>query len=793
MVNELKLQTHLQYSLRFHHKKLKIKQIHSQNTIILRKVFYSFQSTHINFTFLQHFARIENKWYFEFNGEKYELNEQIYQHTDNYKYSIIPEHKELKMYSIDEVRYWYLSSFDVYYYSTDNYSQNLGFIKNPNFGFYIYKKPISGTKYINDFSGHVFENNITGTVPIYRFVKYATVLNTGEIFRYDEGDYNSPSEEKYIYSLENEKEQILQKQNSFSVGEYNYIEKYLEEGIIGYAYPLSQPQGLSAYTQNIPHLTQEVKNAVINNGNNLNVEATIDFIVFKEIINNPNDYSIVLKDININPQFDFPEPKIVVKKGIAKILNGGQINFTHEVFPNCPSSKIEILIENSGVKNLLISQLDISGSHASFFNIEKSISKINGLDYDKIIISFNNSSTSGNYNATFTINSNDPDEGTFIINLNGKAVIKPFIKKTLATGNYENTYSHYFADVNGDGKKDLIQISKLYAKGWVGLAQDDGTFKIWSHTFPTGENSGAYEIYFANVNGTDADGKIRTDIIQVSKAQAKGWIGLAQPDGNFQIWTHTFPTGEYNGIYKQYFPDINGDGRADLVQVQKKGVKGWIGLAQPNGNFKIWTSTFATGENNGTYTHRFADVNGDHCADLIQFSTGIAKGWIGESNCTNNFKIWTNNFTTGLNNSTYRMHFGDVNGDEKDDLVQFSIGAAKGWLGLANSLDNFDIWSKTISTGENNGTYTQLLANVNGVDSDGKIRKDLIQVDTTGKIWISISKGEGNLNIWDHTDQGQEGRYFAADINGDGKSDLISIGDNSSMTLISNPLYNWNN
>ncbi len=470
-------------------------------------------------------------------------------------------------------------------------------------------------------------------------------------------------------------------------------------------------------------------------------------------------------------------------------------NFEVEIIPSefgpIQPDEISLNIKNEGTRKLNISSIALTGG--TNFTITQNPASAIAAGSSSILKVKMAASAVGTYTDTITINSDDPDEGTFVINLSGKAVIKPFIKKTLATGNYGNTYSHYFADVDGDGKKDLIQISKQSAKGWIGLAKEDGTYEIWTHTFPTGENSGSYKIYFANVNGTDADGKVRTDIIQVSTTQAKGWIGLAQPDGSFQIWTHTFPTGEYNGTYKLYFPDINGDGRADLVQVQKKGVKGWVGLAQPNGNFKIWTSTFATGENNGTYTHRFAKVNDDNCDDLIQFSTGAAKGWVGVSNCTNNFQIWTNNFPTGLNNGTYKMHFGDVNGDEKADLVQFSIGAAKGWLGLSNSSDNFDIWTNTIPTGENNGTYNQLLANVNGVDSDGKIRKDLIQVDTTGKIWVSISKGEGNLNIWDHTDQGQEGRYFAADINGDGKSDLISIGYNSSITLISNPLYDWNN
>jgi len=359
---------------------------------------------------------------------------------------------------------------------------------------------------------------------------------------------------------------------------------------------------------------------------------------------------------------------------------------------------------------------------------------------------------------------------------------------TFPTGELNGLYRHHYADVNGDGRTDLIQIGITggnRGKGWVGLADVNGNFGIWTHSFPTGEVDGSYRHYFADVNG---DG--RADLIQIGITggnRGKGWVGLADVNGNFGIWTHSFPTGEVDGNYRHYFADVNGDGRTDLIQIGIKGGnkgKGWVGLADVNGNFGIWTHTFPTGEWEGTYRHYLADVNGDGRTDLVQLGIkggNQGTGWVGLADVNGNFQIWSHSFPTGEWSGLYQHYLADVNGDNRADLIQFGktgTNKGKGWVGLAGVNGNFQIWTSEIRTGEMDGKYNHYMFDVN---SDG--RQDLIQLDTqNGLGWIGLSDANGKIDIWapSFTVDVTGGSYSHAfaDTNGDGRTDIIQIEKN---------------
>jgi pimeloyl-ACP methyl ester carboxylesterase len=343
---------------------------------------------------------------------------------------------------------------------------------------------------------------------------------------------------------------------------------------------------------------------------------------------------------------------------------------------------------------------------------------------------------------------------------------------TIETGEANGGCIHNMADVNGDGREDLIQISTTGGIGWIGLATVDGNFELWSHTFGTGEMNGAYRHYFADINN---DG--RDDLIQISIRSGTGWVGLATPEGNFDLWTHSFGTGEFNGAYCHYFADVNGDGRDDLIQISIRSGTGWVGLATPEGNFDLWSHTFGTGEMNGAYQHYFGDVNGDGRDDLIQISTRSGTGWVGLATPEGNFDLWTHSFGTGEFNGRYFHQLADIDGDGREDLVQFSKMGGAGWIGLASPEGNFEIWSHEFPTGELSCSYVHLLADLN---NDG--RSDLVQFEVGGDdAWIALANQVGNFEVWTHqfsTNSVSNWDYsqFLADVNGDGRADLIHLG-----------------
>jgi len=252
---------------------------------------------------------------------------------------------------------------------------------------------------------------------------------------------------------------------------------------------------------------------------------------------------------------------------------------------------------------------------------------------------------------------------------------------TIPTGRYGTTYRHYFADTNGDGRSDLVQIGNT-TTGWVGIADVNGDIDIWTHSFPTGEYSGRYRQQLADVNG---DG--RADLIQFGNEdyfnKDRMWIGLANASGNFQIWTHSLLNTDLDENSNFYIEDVNGDGRSDLIQVNLDHAYGRIALGQADGQFDFWSHSFAAGEINGEFAHKFADVNADGRTDIIQLQKHGGEGWIGLGNASGNFDIWNTSFATGEFAGIYTHHLADVNGDNRADLIQMQTQGVSGWIGLS--------------------------------------------------------------------------------------------------------------
>src|SRR5262249_2968393 len=139
-----------------------------------------------------------------------------------------------------------------------------------------------------------------------------------------------------------------------------------------------------------------------------------------------------------------------------------------------------------------------------------------------------------------------------------------------------NSAQHFFADVNGDGKADWIQVSQTSNAGNVGLSNGDGTFNVWtwSTTNVTAANSAQH--FFADING---DGK--ADWIQVAQGTADGRFGLSNGDGTFGVNPWTWQSANVSAVNnaQPFFADVNGDGKADWIHVARTTSVGSVALA----------------------------------------------------------------------------------------------------------------------------------------------------------------------------------------------------------------------
>jgi hypothetical protein len=322
------------------------------------------------------------------------------------------------------------------------------------------------------------------------------------------------------------------------------------------------------------------------------------------------------------------------------------------------------------------------------------------------------------------------------------------------------------ADVNGNGKPDLVVANLRSNSVSVFLGNGDGTFKA-AVNYAVGK-------YPQSVVVADVNGDGRPDLI-VTSASGSGSVSvlLGNGDGTFQA-AQNFAVGSYP--VSVAVADVNGDGRPDLVVANEFSSSVSVLLGNGNGTFKA-AQNFAVGS--GPDWVAAADVNGDGRADLVvanEFSSSVSV-LLGNGNGTFQSAV---NFAVGK--SPRSVAVADVNGDGRPDLVVANEGS------LSNP-------GNTVSVllGNGNGTFHSAVnfavgsnpESVAVADVNGDGLPDLVTANY-GSGSVSVLLGNGNGTF-------QSARYFGAgyapasvavaDVNGDGRPDLVTANASNSGTV----------
>ena len=363
------------------------------------------------------------------------------------------------------------------------------------------------------------------------------------------------------------------------------------------------------------------------------------------------------------------------------------------------------------------------------------------------------------------------------------------------------------ADVNGDGKADLVcsvynSYTHLYDT-YVALANGSGFnsptlwLSQWCNNVPT----------LADVTG---DG--RADLVCPVYNPATYSYSMA-----VSLSTGTSFNGSGSGWWlanwcpsAPVLADVNGDGRADLVCEAWNGGGYNMSVAFSNGvNAFTDQGRWAT---NWCWTlPRLADINGDGKADLVctipQYNYwGYIIGYdvyVLFSNGVNAFSGggqwlsgWGNYYCNGVyNHNQSSITIADVNGDGKADLVCLSpvynyYNYLVGYdvnVALSNGSTGFSVsqWTSGWSGFCQAGTGQIFLADVNG---DGKT--DLVcyypnKNYVYSQVYVALSNGSSAFSgesLWRGSWCGTDGQFFLADTNGDGRADLVCQ-DNSTGNI----------
>jgi hypothetical protein len=320
----------------------------------------------------------------------------------------------------------------------------------------------------------------------------------------------------------------------------------------------------------------------------------------------------------------------------------------------------------------------------------------------------------------------------------------------VATASYPTsatTWDVKTADVNNDGKLDLITVSPSAGTISVSLGNGDGTFAA-PRSFTAGANARTLAV-------GDFNGDSKLDVIT---ANGTGTLSLLKGngDGTFQApIAIKLQAGSGVQAYALALGDMNGDGKPDLVV----GAEGspYTKHGFPYQDALIYV---LTGNGNGTFNAQTPlHIQGD----ALSVMDGTA-------------------LTTTLGLSPVNLALGDVNGDGKLDVVAASYEN----MGTTGNIPpgNRPIY---LLPGDGKGGISQgpmiglalESASLTLADFAGNGKLDLAVATTSGggQSYVMFSLGNGNGTFQPTQYIGaSSGVYFsvaAVDVNADGKLDLV--------------------
>ncbi len=225
------------------------------------------------------------------------------------------------------------------------------------------------------------------------------------------------------------------------------------------------------------------------------------------------------------------------------------------------------------------------------------------------------------------------------------------------------------ADINGDGKKDLVGFGMdgVYAALSTGSAF--GAPKLWRN-----EDFGTEQQWDLNTPRSvkDVNGDGKADVIGFGINDV--WVSLSNGSsfGSLQRWSTSFQFNSgWDAGTTRLVADMNGDGKGDIVGFGHDGV--YVALSSGSKfNAPVrWSTQFndASGAHAAGNQLTAYDVNGDKKADVVYFGPKGTTVALSTGSGIGTGKIWTADFDTPHYGAQTNRILGDVNGDGKADVI----------------------------------------------------------------------------------------------------------------------------
>ncbi|MFI0169652.1 FG-GAP-like repeat-containing protein [Streptomyces sp. NPDC017095] len=359
--------------------------------------------------------------------------------------------------------------------------------------------------------------------------------------------------------------------------------------------------------------------------------------------------------------------------------------------------------------------------------------------------------------------------------------------------------NHRFADIDGDGAADWLQV---YPDGSVRAAlSTPGASAPWTagtQVVASGVGKPGGNVRFADLNGDGLGDYLVVD----PDGTVQAWInGGPKSEGGDYIWRPqgTISTGLRSPDSQIQFADLDGDGKADLLDVAPATGETWLwrnggSPAGPGWTWHQQGSITAGGPSQVLY----ADITGDNWADYLQVNAdGSVQAWSnGGPKPEGGDWYWAPQGTIagGVGASGRDVRFTDLNSDGRADYVVVNDdGSVRAWLNGGPKPDGGDwYWAPqgTIAGGVGAPGTTIRLADLNG---DGRADYVVVNDDGSVRAWSNGGpKPEGGDWYWAPQGTiaggvGAAGRNVRfADLTGDRRADYLVVHDSSAVDLWAN-------
>jgi hypothetical protein len=356
-----------------------------------------------------------------------------------------------------------------------------------------------------------------------------------------------------------------------------------------------------------------------------------------------------------------------------------------------------------------------------------------------------------------------------------------------------------YPDVNGDGIADVCG----RGGGGINCALSNGTsfgqVTIWRENYGDAHGWKGDQYYWGTIQYPDVNGDGKADVCGRGGDGINCAISNGNSFGEPTVWRDNFSDANGWNWDPSYwgtiaYPDVNGDGKADVCGRGGGGINCALSNGTSFGQSTVWRDDFSDangwkGDKAYWGTIQYPDVNGDGMADVCgrgeagihcALSTGSSFGTVA---------VWRDNFSDANGWKGDQAYWGtieypDVNGDGKADVCGRGGGGINCAISNGNSFGESTVWRENFGDAQGWKADQSYWGTIQYPDVNGDGKADVcgrggdgvncaLSTGSTFSVPVIWSNSFSDSNNW-KSSPAYWGTILFPDVNGDGKADVCA-------------------